>query len=152
MPALQDHLVNKLFPSSCFVPGPMLGIEDQKMNKTVFAIVELSEYSEAARKKVIPTKHGTCYNTSFKRLQGAACSTSRHLGRVVVKKGLAARTRKPFQGSRSILCMQVSRSILFCVETQNSKRHRILEKSEMVSGQKQRAGEDMAGGEARKLN
>lgn len=39
------------------------------------------------------------------------------------KNGMAEEMRKGFQGSRSA-----------CVEIQNSKRHRILENSEMVGG------------------
>lgn len=48
MSALQNHMIPKLFLSPCFVPGPMLGGGYKKMNKTGFAIIELTEGSEAA--------------------------------------------------------------------------------------------------------
>lgn len=89
--ALQNHLGPKLFLSSCFVPGPVLGHGYKKMNKTVFAIIELihrmfrgSHEKGDSKQNMVYAVTGF-YNTGFNRLQGAANSTwycrERHHGK-----------------------------------------------------------------------
>lgn len=154
MPAFQNPLVNKLFLSSCFVPGLMLEGRDKKMNKTQFCYHRTHRtfrgchvercFQEYMAHAIVQVSTDFQEQHTLPGISGKGIIVKKYVGQVLVKrkkKGSGRKSEERLSRFKACICRDV-----------DQEKGREFQKTVRWPVARNRAQEKVAGDEAGKMS